>query len=80
MTNVSCKEREARRGRVHEVARFNQTFYPYACVLFSAACAVRRCTVAGEVTVLGTAFGTCVAGLHGWPCRRYRRMRYLAIE
>ncbi|PWH23603.1 hypothetical protein CDO09_11000 [Xanthomonas perforans] len=50
---------------MHEVARFNQTFYPYACVLFSAECAVRRCTVAGEVTVLGTAVGTCVAGLHG---------------
>ncbi|APP01260.1 hypothetical protein DB811_06745 [Xanthomonas perforans] len=50
---------------MHEVARFNQTFYPYVCVLFSAECAVRRCTAAGEVTVLGTAVGTCVAGLHG---------------
>ncbi|PPU36813.1 hypothetical protein XspCFBP7912_02885 [Xanthomonas sp. CFBP 7912] len=42
MTNVSCKEREARSARVHEPARFNQTFYPYACVLFSAACAVHQ--------------------------------------
>ncbi|RYE78996.1 MAG: hypothetical protein EOO80_07330 [Oxalobacteraceae bacterium] len=36
MTNVSCKKRKARPARVHEGARFNQTFYPYACVLFSA--------------------------------------------
>ncbi|PPU57254.1 hypothetical protein XdyCFBP7245_07545 [Xanthomonas dyei] len=32
----------AKPARVHEPARFNQTFYPYACVLFSADCVVRR--------------------------------------
>ncbi|PPV09549.1 hypothetical protein XavaCFBP5823_14085 [Xanthomonas axonopodis pv. vasculorum] len=75
MTNVSCKERKARRARVHEVARFNQTFYPYACVLFSADCAVRKCTAAREITVIGPAVGTCLAGLRGRPCRRCRRRR-----
>ncbi|WP_115513930.1 MULTISPECIES: hypothetical protein [Xanthomonas] len=42
MTNVSCKERMAKPARVHEPARFNQTFYPYACVLFSDDCALRH--------------------------------------
>ncbi|MXV47611.1 hypothetical protein DYQ94_11970 [Xanthomonas sp. LMG 8993] len=34
---------------MHEGARFNQTFYPYACVLFSAGCAVRQACVADRI-------------------------------
>ncbi|QEX78290.1 hypothetical protein F6Y24_16110 [Xanthomonas arboricola pv. pruni] len=49
MTNVSCKKRKARPARVHEGARFNQTFYPYACVLFSAGCAVRQACCADRI-------------------------------
>ncbi|PUE97722.1 hypothetical protein C7T79_04190 [Xanthomonas oryzae pv. oryzicola] len=66
MTKVSCKERKAKPGRVHEVARFNQTFYPYACVLFSADCAVRRDMRYAATAALGPAATgwrwTCVVG------------------
>ncbi|CEE80001.1 hypothetical protein XAC2852_790084 [Xanthomonas citri pv. citri] len=45
---------------MHEVARFNQTFYPYACVLFSADCAARRYAAACHITALGPAVDACV--------------------
>ncbi|AOD15893.1 hypothetical protein BER93_15835 [Xanthomonas fragariae] len=34
---------------MHEVARFNQTFYPYACVLFLADCALRQVIGDGQI-------------------------------
>ncbi|QGJ67866.1 hypothetical protein FDU21_17515 [Xanthomonas oryzae pv. oryzae] len=53
---------------MHEVARFNQTFYPYACVLFSADCAVRRDMRYAATAALGPA----TTGWR-WTCGRLCR-------
>ncbi|PPU32671.1 hypothetical protein XarbCFBP7604_01265 [Xanthomonas arboricola] len=64
---------------MHEGARFNQTFYPYACVLFSAGCAVRQACVADRVQ-RGSRHSAergqaCLFGVDRRPDRRSRASR-----